>query len=83
MQYSLLDFPLEHTNPVIFGIVHRELAFVANKRNTIQHIVLFSWSSDNENGVTIADIEADDSWLPTIYLQGNIHSSLFFLSVYL
>ncbi|KAK9058519.1 hypothetical protein SSX86_023361 [Deinandra increscens subsp. villosa] len=42
-----------------------ELAFVANKKNTNQHIVLFNWS---ENGAAMIDIEVD-SWVPTINLQ--------------
>ncbi|KAI3683441.1 hypothetical protein L1987_83944 [Smallanthus sonchifolius] len=42
-----------------------ELAFVANKKNTNQHVVLFNWS---ENEATMIDIEVD-SWVPTINLQ--------------
>ncbi|KAD5803547.1 hypothetical protein E3N88_14907 [Mikania micrantha] len=45
-----------------------ELAFVANKKNTNQHVVLFNWS---ENGAAMIDIEVD-SWVPTISLQ--VHS---------
>ncbi|XP_076943409.1 nuclear pore complex protein NUP214-like [Bidens hawaiensis] len=44
-----------------------ELAFVANKKNTNQHIVLFNWSED---GAVMVDIEVD-SWLPTINLQAH------------
>ncbi|KAL8204673.1 hypothetical protein R6Q57_010296 [Mikania cordata] len=45
-----------------------ELAFVANKKYTNQHVVLFNWS---ENGAAMIDIEVD-SWVPTISLQ--VHS---------
>ncbi|KAF5822952.1 hypothetical protein HanXRQr2_Chr01g0032931 [Helianthus annuus] len=42
-----------------------DLAFVANKKNTNQHIALFNWSED---GAAMIDIEVD-SWVPTINLQ--------------
>ncbi|PWA41811.1 hypothetical protein CTI12_AA550710 [Artemisia annua] len=45
-----------------------ELAFVANKRNTSEHIVLFVWSPDNENGAEMLDIIGGDAWMPTIDL---------------
>ncbi|KAL9233598.1 hypothetical protein vseg_008572 [Gypsophila vaccaria] len=46
-----------------------ELAIVANRKNTDQHIMLFSWSQE-DNQVSAVDIERD-SWLPRIELQEN------------
>ncbi|XP_021759023.1 nuclear pore complex protein NUP214-like [Chenopodium quinoa] len=46
-----------------------ELAFVSNRKNTDQHIMLFDWSQ-GDNQVSVVDIERD-SWLPRIELQEN------------
>ncbi|GJZ16630.1 hypothetical protein Tco_0552753 [Tanacetum coccineum] len=45
-----------------------ELAFVANKRNTSEHIVQFVWSPDNETGAEMLDIIGGDNWMPAIDL---------------
>nr|XP_043609467.1 nuclear pore complex protein NUP214 isoform X2 [Erigeron canadensis] len=52
-----------------------EVAFVANKKNTSQHIVLFAWLPDKENGVEAIDFEID-TWYPTINLQDNSDENL-------
>nr|GFC69765.1 nuclear pore complex protein NUP214 isoform X2 [Tanacetum cinerariifolium] len=43
-----------------------ELAFVANKRNTSEHILQFVWSPDNESGAEMLDIIGGDNWMPAI-----------------
>lgn len=45
-----------------------ELAFVANKKSTDQHILVFNWSPDKEKGVEMIEI-LNDAWLPRIHLQ--------------
>ncbi|XP_071719698.1 nuclear pore complex protein NUP214 [Rutidosis leptorrhynchoides] len=47
-----------------------ELAFVANKKNTNEHIALFAWSPNMENGASKIEIETE-AWFPTIPLQHN------------
>ncbi|KAH9620316.1 hypothetical protein KSS87_021713 [Heliosperma pusillum] len=46
-----------------------EFAFVSNRKNTDQHIMLFSWSQ-GDSRVSVVDIERDD-WLPRIELKEN------------
>ncbi|KAK9750101.1 hypothetical protein RND81_02G173400 [Saponaria officinalis] len=46
-----------------------EFGIVSNRKNTDQHIMLFSWSQ-GDNRVSAVDIERD-SWLPRIELQEN------------
>ncbi|KNA07375.1 hypothetical protein SOVF_172500 [Spinacia oleracea] len=46
-----------------------DLAFVSNRKNTDQHIMLFDWSQ-GDNQVSVVDIERD-SWLPRIELLEN------------
>lgn len=49
-----------------------KLAFVANRKNTDQHIVLLGWSfGDEKNDVAVIDIDRD-KWLPRIELQGEV-----------
>lgn len=47
-----------------------ELAIIANRKNTDEHIVLLGWSVGNEGSdVAVVDIDRD-KWLPRIELQG-------------
>ncbi|XP_074310899.1 nuclear pore complex protein NUP214 [Silene latifolia] len=46
-----------------------EFAFVSNRKNTDQHIMLFSWS-EGDNRVSVVDIEREN-WLPRIELKEN------------
>ncbi|XP_023748744.1 nuclear pore complex protein NUP214 [Lactuca sativa] len=52
-----------------------EIAFVANRKNTDQHIVLFGWSSDKNNEAEMIEI-TNDAWIPTINLQENSDDNL-------
>ncbi|CAI9263043.1 unnamed protein product [Lactuca saligna] len=52
-----------------------EIAFVANRKNTDQHIVLFGWSSDKNNEAEMIEI-TNDAWVPTINLQENSDDNL-------
>ncbi|GAV70464.1 hypothetical protein CFOL_v3_13962 [Cephalotus follicularis] len=48
-----------------------ELAIIANRKNTDQHILLLGWSlGDEKSEATAVDIERDN-WLPRIELQDN------------
>ena len=54
---------------------YSQLAIIANKKNTDQHIVYLDWSLGEENDeVVVIDIERDTR-LPRIELQG-INSTL-------
>ncbi|KAL5563783.1 hypothetical protein UlMin_033530 [Ulmus minor] len=53
-----------------------ELAIIANKKNTDQHIVYLGWSLGEENSeVAVIEIERDN-WLPRIELQENDDENL-------
>ncbi|KAI3738793.1 hypothetical protein L2E82_28952 [Cichorium intybus] len=52
-----------------------EIGFVANRKNTDQHIVLFGLSSEKNNGAEMIEI-TNDAWLPTINLQDNSDDNL-------
>ncbi|KAM7522789.1 hypothetical protein LguiA_012691 [Lonicera macranthoides] len=48
-----------------------KIAFTANRKNIVQHIVLFGWElNDNENEAAMMEI-LDDAWCPRIDSQGN------------
>ncbi|KAM7277700.1 hypothetical protein ACFE04_004834 [Oxalis oulophora] len=48
-----------------------ELSFIANRKNTDQHIMCFGWSTGGERGeAAVIDIERD-KWVPRIELQEN------------
>ncbi|KAK9122552.1 hypothetical protein Sjap_012154 [Stephania japonica] len=51
---------------------HWGLAFVANQKNTDQHIVLFGWSfNDDQKEGAVIELSQEDRWLPRIGLQEN------------
>lgn len=47
-----------------------EFAFVSNRKNTDQHIMLFDWTQ-GDNRVSVIEIERDDNLTPRILLQEN------------
>ncbi|KAL4561022.1 hypothetical protein LXL04_033182 [Taraxacum kok-saghyz] len=53
-----------------------KVAFVANRKNIDQHIVLFAWSSDNNNNKAEMIEIMNDAWMPTINLQENSDDNL-------
>lgn len=56
---------------------YSQLAFVANRKNLDQHILLFGWSvGDTKNEAAIIEI-LNDNWSPKI----EAHGDLSFLSV--
>lgn len=65
-----------------FVFYSSELAILANKKNTDQHIVLLGRSPNLEDS-DVAVIEFDrDKWLPRIDLQGKLTIFLLFLLKY-
>ncbi|KAK9156544.1 hypothetical protein Scep_003118 [Stephania cephalantha] len=56
---------------------HWGLAFVANQKNTEQHIVLFGWSlNDDQKEGAVIELAQEDRWLPRIGLQENEDDNL-------
>ncbi|KAF5187282.1 Nuclear pore complex protein [Thalictrum thalictroides] len=56
---------------------HRELALLANKKNTDRHIILFGWSlDDNQNEAAFVELGQEDKWHPKIGLQENEDDNL-------
>ena len=47
----------------------RELAFVANRKNTDEHVVLLAWSGDDVERPTCLEFE-QEKFIPRIDLQG-------------
>lgn len=55
---------------LVFVFVYSKIAFTANRKNMVQHIVLFGWAlDDNENEAAMMEI-LDDAWCPRIDSQG-------------
>lgn len=52
-----------------------EFAFVSNRKNTDQHIMLFDWTQ-GDNRVSVIEIERDDNLTPRILLQGMLYLML-------
>ncbi|KAI3771462.1 hypothetical protein L6452_02627 [Arctium lappa] len=52
-----------------------KIAFATHRKSTDQHIVLFGWSSDENNEAKMIEI-SNDAWLPTIGLQENSDDNL-------
>lgn len=47
-----------------------ELAFLANRKNMDQHIVLLGWSKDDNKEAVMIEI-LNDAWVPRIDFQGS------------
>ncbi|PIA53292.1 hypothetical protein AQUCO_00900103v1 [Aquilegia coerulea] len=55
----------------------RELALLANKKNTDRHIILFGWSlDDKQNEAAFVELGQEDKWHPKIGLQENEDDNL-------
>ena len=58
------------TDQVLFVFVSRKLAFIANRKNLSQHIVILDWSQDgNKNEPAIVEL-LNDAWRAYIESQG-------------
>ncbi|XP_031399504.1 nuclear pore complex protein NUP214 isoform X1 [Punica granatum] len=64
--------PIGNGPYMFFGYLNQcQLAIVANRKNTDEHIRLFSWAlGEEENEAVVVDIDRD-KWLPRIELQEN------------
>lgn len=53
-----------------FLFYYSQLAFIANRKNVDQHIVLFDWSTDDKKEAAMIEI-LNDAWTPRIDCQGD------------
>ena len=64
------------TDQVLFVFVSRKLAFIANRKNLSQHIVILDWSQDgNKNEPAIVEL-LNYAWRAYIESQGEQISQL-------